>query len=133
MTDTDEKVASLQRCVKMIAMRGVLLHGIMIASGAALALAFAPTDLWPLAWLALVPPLWFATADRPRLLLSGGLCFGFTWGALIVGWMVHIFPPLLALQLWFLIGVICALAIGLVGYVRRVWGLGAALTLAPLL
>jgi apolipoprotein N-acyltransferase len=114
-------------------MRVVLFHLIMIACGAGLALAYAPTGAWPLGWLALVPPFWFATAERPRWLLTGGIAFGVAWGAVMLDWLVRVFTPALAPQLWLLIGLMCALAFGLIGYVRRVWGLSAALLLAPVL
>lgn len=116
----------------MVAMRALLFHLIMIASGAALALAFAPFNLWTLAWLALVPPLWFATADRPRWLLSGGILFGVAWAVVMLDWLVTLFETE-AYILWLIIGLMCALSFGVIGYVRRVWGLTTALILAPIL
>jgi apolipoprotein N-acyltransferase len=118
-------------------MRVAVVHLVLVASGAALALAFPPYGIWPLAWFALIPPLWFATEENPRWLTTGGLLFGAAWGVVMLHWLYPLFEStgsgLTGCALWVIIGLFCAISFGLIGYVRQAWGVGVALLLAPFL
>jgi apolipoprotein N-acyltransferase len=60
-----------------------------VASGLMLALAFPPWDLGPLALVALVPLLWAWRGATPWRAAGYGFVFGFTFFAVLMGWLVH--------------------------------------------
>jgi apolipoprotein N-acyltransferase len=59
-----------------------------LASGLACALAFPPAEIWPLAFVALVPFLWVVRGSRPRRRLLLGFVFGLAFFGATVYWIL---------------------------------------------
>ena len=78
-----------------------------LASGLLLWAAFPPLDLGPLAWVALVPLLWFIRTALPREAFWQGYLTGLVWLALTLSWIT-----LFGVVTWVLLAAFLALYIG---------------------
>lgn len=112
--------------------RVLLIHLAFALSGAALALSYSPFGLWPLAWFALVPALYFCTERPPVHIATGGFVLGFVWSCIMLSWFWHVFKaaPAVSIILWSLIGLLTAAALGIIAQIRIRWGERAALVAA---
>ncbi|MEX1264201.1 MAG: apolipoprotein N-acyltransferase [Actinomycetota bacterium] len=93
---------------------------IAAASGLLLALAFPPTGLWPVAFVALVPLIWLLHTAGPRRGFMLGLVFGLAFHGSTLYWILR-FGELA----WVAVTIVSALWVGVFGALapalRRPW------------
>ena len=96
-----------------------------LAAGVALALAFPSLELWPLAWLALVPLLVVTHATRVRVAAFYGWLYGFSFFLVSLYWIPDTvsnftrIPRPVALSLWILMSAVAAYSYALFAALLR--------------
>lgn len=103
-----------------------------VLAGAALyGLAFPPLELAPLAALAHVPMFALAVAAREaRTVRIAGIVFGTLAYAIPLRWLFDVLGEV-ALGLYAIFGILSAVGLTLVWWLRQRWGVGWALVIAP--